>query len=87
VHPQNETYSGNVDPVGPRAVYDEAKRFAEALTITGQKVTDELFGRVRAHYSEAETVELAAAVALIDAHGAAALGRALFNANEFLFLP
>jgi dTDP-glucose 4,6-dehydratase len=32
VHPQPETYWGNVNPVGPRAVYDEAKRFAEALT-------------------------------------------------------
>jgi dTDP-glucose 4,6-dehydratase len=33
VHPQPETYWGNVNPVGPRGVYDEAKRFAEALTI------------------------------------------------------
>jgi len=33
VHPQREDYAGNVDPVGPRAVYDEAKRFAEALTM------------------------------------------------------
>jgi len=33
VHPQVETYAGNVDPVGPRAVYDEAKRFAESLTM------------------------------------------------------
>jgi dTDP-glucose 4,6-dehydratase len=33
VHPQTETYAGNVDPVGPRAVYDEAKRFAESLTM------------------------------------------------------
>jgi dTDP-glucose 4,6-dehydratase len=32
VHPQPETYWGHVNPVGPRAVYDEAKRFAEALT-------------------------------------------------------
>jgi dTDP-glucose 4,6-dehydratase len=32
VHPQHEDYWGNVDPVGPRSVYDEAKRFAEALT-------------------------------------------------------
>ena len=31
-HPQNEEYYGNVDPVGPRGVYDEAKRFQEALT-------------------------------------------------------
>lgn len=33
VHPQVETYAGNVDPIGPRAVYDEAKRFAESLTM------------------------------------------------------
>ena len=33
VHPQPETYWGNVNPVGPRSVYDEAKRFAEALTM------------------------------------------------------
>ncbi len=32
VHPQRESYWGNVNPVGPRSVYDEAKRFAEALT-------------------------------------------------------
>ncbi|MEV4570610.1 UDP-glucuronic acid decarboxylase family protein [Nonomuraea sp. NPDC049419] len=31
-HPQKETYWGNVNPVGPRSVYDEAKRFAESLT-------------------------------------------------------
>lgn len=33
VHPQNESYWGNVNPVGPRGVYDEAKRFAEAITM------------------------------------------------------
>ena len=33
VHPQPETYWGNVNPIGPRAVYDEAKRFAEAMTM------------------------------------------------------
>ena len=33
VHPQSESYAGNVDPVGPRGVYDEAKRFAEALVM------------------------------------------------------
>ena len=33
VHPQRETYWGNVNPVGPRGVYDEAKRFAEAMTM------------------------------------------------------
>jgi len=33
IHPQNEDYWGNVNPVGPRGVYDEAKRFQEALTM------------------------------------------------------
>ena len=33
MHPQSEAYWGNVNPVGPRSVYDEAKRFAEALTM------------------------------------------------------
>lgn len=33
VHPQKETYWGNVNPIGPRGVYDEAKRFQEALTM------------------------------------------------------
>jgi len=32
-HPQKETYWGNVNPIGPRGVYDEAKRFAEAITL------------------------------------------------------
>ncbi len=33
IHPQPETYWGNVNPIGPRGVYDEAKRFAEAITM------------------------------------------------------
>jgi dTDP-glucose 4,6-dehydratase len=33
VHPQTEDYWGNVNPIGPRGVYDEAKRFAEAMTM------------------------------------------------------
>src|SRR5688572_15449200 len=33
VHPQPETYWGHVNPIGPRGVYDEAKRFAEAMTM------------------------------------------------------
>jgi dTDP-glucose 4,6-dehydratase len=32
-HPQRETYWGNVDPIGPRSMYDEGKRYAEALTV------------------------------------------------------
>ncbi len=37
VHPQKEDYWGNVNPVGPRGVYDEAKRFAEAMTMAYQR--------------------------------------------------
>jgi dTDP-glucose 4,6-dehydratase len=33
VHPQTEDYNGNVSPVGPRGVYDEAKRFMESITM------------------------------------------------------
>jgi dTDP-glucose 4,6-dehydratase len=33
IHPQKETYWGNVNPIGPRGVYDEAKRYAEAMTM------------------------------------------------------
>ncbi len=37
IHPQNEDYWGNVNPIGPRGVYDEAKRFAEAMTMAYQR--------------------------------------------------
>ncbi len=37
VHPQQESYRGNVDPTGPRSVYDEAKRFAESLTMAWRR--------------------------------------------------
>lgn len=37
IHPQPEDYWGNVNPIGPRGVYDEAKRFAEALTMAYQR--------------------------------------------------
>ncbi len=37
VHPQTEEYWGNVNPIGPRGVYDESKRFAEALTMAYQR--------------------------------------------------
>ena len=39
-HPQKETYWGNVNPIGPRGVYDEAKRFAEALTLAYHRTHD-----------------------------------------------
>ena len=40
VHPQPETYWGNVNPIGPRGVYDEAKRFAEAMTMAYHRAHD-----------------------------------------------
>ena len=47
VHPQPESYWGNVNPVGPRSVYDEAKRFAEALTLAHHRVRGTDVGVVR----------------------------------------
>jgi dTDP-glucose 4,6-dehydratase len=46
-HPQRESYWGNVNPVGPRSVYDEAKRFAEALTTAYRLSRDTDTGIVR----------------------------------------
>jgi dTDP-glucose 4,6-dehydratase len=40
IHPQPESYWGNVNPVGPRGVYDEAKRFAEAMTMAYHRFHD-----------------------------------------------
>jgi dTDP-glucose 4,6-dehydratase len=45
VHPQSEAYWGNVNPVGPRGVYDEAKRFAEAITMAYRR-THEIDTRI-----------------------------------------
>jgi dTDP-glucose 4,6-dehydratase len=47
VHPQGESYWGNVNPVGPRSVYDEAKRFAEALTMAWHRDAGSDVGIVR----------------------------------------
>jgi UDP-glucuronate decarboxylase len=47
VHPQVESYRGNVDPTGPRSVYDEAKRFAESLTMAMHRTHGVNVGFVR----------------------------------------
>jgi UDP-glucuronate decarboxylase len=47
VHPQTEGYWGNVNPIGPRSVYDEAKRFAEALTMAWHRTHGTDVGIVR----------------------------------------
>jgi dTDP-glucose 4,6-dehydratase len=48
VHPQPETYWGNVNPIGPRGVYDEAKRYSEAMTMAyhGQQGVDTAIARI-----------------------------------------
>jgi dTDP-glucose 4,6-dehydratase len=48
IHPQPETYWGNVNPIGPRGVYDEAKRYAEALTMAyhRQQGVDTVIARI-----------------------------------------
>ena len=48
IHPQPETYWGNVNPIGPRGVYDEAKRYAEAMTMAyhGQQGVDTCIARI-----------------------------------------
>ncbi len=57
-----------IDQAATSPLFDEAERaaiaYAEAMTITGQRVSDDLFARVRRHYSEAQIVELTAAIAL-----------------------
>jgi alkylhydroperoxidase family enzyme len=57
-----------VDQAATSPLFDEAERaalaYAEAMTVTGGRVDDALFARVRAHFSEAQIVELTAAVAL-----------------------
>jgi alkylhydroperoxidase family enzyme len=57
-----------VEQAATSPLYDETERaaiaYAEAMTVTGQRVTDELFARVRKYFSEAQVVELTAAVAL-----------------------
>jgi dTDP-glucose 4,6-dehydratase len=47
IHPQPETYWGNVNPIGPRGVYDEAKRFGEALTMAYRRTAGVNTGIVR----------------------------------------
>jgi alkylhydroperoxidase family enzyme len=57
-----------VEQAATSPLFDETERaalaYAEAMTVTGQRVSDELFGRVRKVFSEAQVVELTAAVAL-----------------------
>ena len=58
VHPQPESYWGNVNPVGPRGVYDEAKRFAEALTMAYRRFHDVDTGIVRIFNTAGERLRI-----------------------------
>ena len=57
-----------VESARTSVLFDDRERtaleYAEAITRTGERVSDELFARIRAHFTEAEVVELTAAVAL-----------------------
>ena len=57
-----------VEQAATSPLFDEVERaalaYAEAMTVTGQQVSDQLFARVRAHFTEPQIVELTAAVAL-----------------------
>jgi dTDP-glucose 4,6-dehydratase len=59
VHPQQESYWGNVNPVGPRGVYDEAKRFAEAITMAYHRYhgVDTRIARIFNTYGERMRIE------------------------------
>ncbi len=64
----SEEKIAQVTQAATSALFSERERaaleYAEAMTVTGRKVDDALFARVRAHFSEAQIVELTAAVAL-----------------------
>ena len=57
-----------IDQAATSPLFDEVERaaiaYAEAMTITGQRVSDDLFARIRKHFSEPQIVELTAAIAL-----------------------
>ena len=59
VHPQPESYWGNVNPLGPRGVYDEAKRFAEAITMAYHRVhkVDTMIVRIFNTYGERMSID------------------------------
>src|SRR4029450_1905907 len=74
-HPQKETYWGNVNPVGPRGVYDEAKRFAEAMTTAYHRH----HGVARHVYREAKRFAEAMTTAYHRYHGVDAKIVRIFN--------
>ena len=75
VHPQPETYWGNVDPVGPRSCYDEAKRFGEALVTSYRRVHGVRAAIVRVFNTYGPSMQLDDGRAVPEFLGAALAGR------------
>ena len=61
-HPQREEYHGNVNPIGPRACYDEAKRFAEAYVSTATRLAGLNGGIVRGPNYDSNEISAGATV-------------------------
>ena len=82
-HPQKETYWGNVNPIGPRGVYDEAKRFAEAITMAYHRYhgVDTKIVRIFNTYGPRMRVNDGRAVPDVHRAGAAERGRARSSAT------
>jgi len=80
VHPQKEDYWGNVNPIGPRGVYDEAKRFAEALTMAYHRYHNVSTRIVRIFNTYGPRMRLNDGRAL-----PAFIGQALFNKDLTVF--
>jgi len=77
VHPQPETYWGNVDPIGPRACYDESKRFGEALVTSMRRVNGVRASIVRVFNTYGPAMRLDDGRVVPEMLGAAMTGRPL----------
>jgi dTDP-glucose 4,6-dehydratase len=76
-HPQRETYWGNVNPIGPRSVYDEAKRYAEALTMAYHRAQGTNVGIARIFNTYGTRMRMDDGRAIPEFIGAALAGRPL----------
>ncbi len=76
-HPQTEAYWGNVNPIGPRSVYDEAKRYAEALTMAYHRARDTNIGIARIFNTYGTRMRMDDGRAIPEFIGAALEGKAL----------
>ena len=77
VHPQVESYRGNVDPTGPRSVYDEAKRFSESLTMAMHRTHGVNVGIVRIFNTYGPRLVRRRRPRRVQLHRAGAAGRAV----------